>query len=303
MKKTKLFLGAFLATFLWGSAFPCIKVGYQWMNIESHATGSQMLFAGIRFLLAGVLVLLVGSIVSKTLLIPRKGTGKSSWRILVTLALTQTFSQYFFYYIGLAHVSGTKGSIMNSLGTLFTVIFGMIYYRNKPAVWKILGVCIGMFGVVIACFSGLGKGVTWLGEGALLVSAIFIAIGNIVNKKASASMNPMLVTGWHLFLGGGLLLIVGICMEGSVVIADIHSELLMAYLIFISAAGFGIWSYLLRHNKVENVAVFMFLTPVFGTLLSSVVLGETMDKMVWIALAMVCLGIVLVQRENPQNQE
>nr|MBP3599396.1 DMT family transporter [Eubacterium sp.] len=304
MKRATLFLGAFLATFLWGSAFPCIKIGYQWMNIASSDTGSQMLFAGMRFFVAGLLVLLVGSIGSKKVLVPQRESGRlSPWWILWLLALTQTFLQYFFYYIGLAHVSGTKGSIMNAMGTLFTVLIGMIYFRNKPGICKMAGVGIGMSGVVVACFSGIGKGVSWLGEGALLISAVFIAIGNIVNKKASESQNPMLVTGWHLLLGGGMLVITGIGMDGFVEIADIHSGMLMAYLIFISAAGFGIWSYLLRHNPVENVAIFMFLTPVFGTLLSSILLREKMNQIVWISLIMVCLGIFMVQQEKPQKLE
>ena len=129
MKRTTLFLGAFLATFLWGSAFPCIKIGYQWMNIASSDTGSQMLFAGMRFFVAGLLVLLVGSIGSKKVLVPKRESGRlSPWWILWLLALTQTFLQYFFYYIGLAHVSGTKGSIMNAMGTLLRYLLALFTF-------------------------------------------------------------------------------------------------------------------------------------------------------------------------------
>ena len=52
--KTPVILAAaFFATFLWGSAFPSIKVGYSLMNIASGDSASQMLFAGIRFFFAG----------------------------------------------------------------------------------------------------------------------------------------------------------------------------------------------------------------------------------------------------------
>ena len=47
--KAVLFL-AMTATFLWGSAVPCIKIGYRFFGIESGDTGAQMLFAGYRFL-------------------------------------------------------------------------------------------------------------------------------------------------------------------------------------------------------------------------------------------------------------
>ncbi len=299
VKKKGLYIGALAATFLWGSAFPCVKVGYNWLGIHGSDTGSQLLFAGIRFLLAGVSVLLAGSLKEKRNLLSRQSkiSGKNL-KILLLLALTQTFLQYFFYYIGLAHVTGTKGSIMNSLGTLFTVIFGMIYYKTRPEAGKIAGVFLGLSGVILACFSGTGMEFHFAGEGALFLSAIFIAIGNIVNKKACAGQNPFLVTGFHLGVGGFLLFLVGVFMGGSLQVNDVKTVLLICYMIFISAAGFGIWSFLLKSYPVEKVAVFMFLTPVFGTLLSGVILGEPLKLSMFIALFFVCIGIILVQREK-----
>lgn len=318
VKRMRLFVGAFLATFLWGSAFPCVKMGYGWLGIAAEDTGSQMVFAGLRFFFAGFIVLAVRSIgkcVAGRWLsysgkaaaerrvrmtgkqMPEREMPSGAWKLLLALALTQTFLQYFFYYIGLAHVSGTKGSIMNSMGTLFTVVFGMLYFKNKPDMCKILGVAVGMAGVLTACFSGIGGAISLRGEGALFLSAVFIAVGNIINKKASEKLEPMLVTGCHLGIGGFLLLLVGIIMGGSIHIGDWKMTLLLAYMVFISAAGFGIWSYLLRHNPVEQVAVFMFLTPVFGTILSGIVLGDSLGLPVLAALGMVCAGIVMVQRE------
>ena len=44
---------ALFCCLLWGSAFPCIKIGYEWFAIEG--AGSQMLFAGWRFFCAGAM--------------------------------------------------------------------------------------------------------------------------------------------------------------------------------------------------------------------------------------------------------
>ena len=51
-KPVVVWLGAMLCCFLWGSAFPCIKIGYKLWEINSLDTASQILFAGMRFLLA-----------------------------------------------------------------------------------------------------------------------------------------------------------------------------------------------------------------------------------------------------------
>ena len=70
MRKTWVVcLLAMVCCALWGSAFPCIKIGYQMFNIPSGAVGSQFLFAGIRFTLAGILTILFGSILSKKITI------------------------------------------------------------------------------------------------------------------------------------------------------------------------------------------------------------------------------------------
>ena len=52
---------AMICCLLWGSAFPCIKIGYKMFHIASADASSQLLFAGCRFFLAGFLVLLLGT--------------------------------------------------------------------------------------------------------------------------------------------------------------------------------------------------------------------------------------------------
>lgn len=63
---------ALLCCALWGSAFPCVKIGYQMFAIEADQVAAQILFAGCRFTLAGILTILIGSILQKKILIPKK---------------------------------------------------------------------------------------------------------------------------------------------------------------------------------------------------------------------------------------
>lgn len=62
MKKEKILTNpwvvavfAIISCALWGSAFPCIKMGYGLLHIGSEDVSTQILFAGVRFTLAGVL--------------------------------------------------------------------------------------------------------------------------------------------------------------------------------------------------------------------------------------------------------
>lgn len=286
-----LFLGGIVATLLWGSAFPALKKGFLWIEIDSNNIGSQMLFAGIRFFLAGIIVLIIGSIIYKKIIIP---TTKRSFKGLITLGLTQTFLQYFFYYIGIAHVTGTKGSMFNCLGTTMTVILGMIFYHTKPTILKTLGMLLSISGIVFMCISNVAGKPLLLGEGMLVLSSTFSAIGSIANKEITKNQNPVMVAGWHLLIGGALLSILGLLMHGTLRMVDIKSYAILGYLVFISASTFSIWSWLLKHFSVENVSVFKFLIPIFGTSLSCIFLGEKLQIEVIFALILVSLGIFLV---------
>lgn len=90
-------LTAFLCCALWGSAFPCVKVGYELFSIAAEDVASQIVFAGMRFALAGVLVIGIGSIVNRKFLCPKKG----SLGMVGKLAMVQTVLQYLFFMWGL----------------------------------------------------------------------------------------------------------------------------------------------------------------------------------------------------------
>ena len=70
---------AVAANLLWGSAAPCIKLGYRCFAIAGEDVLSQILFAGVRFTLAGVLTVLLGSLLGRRLLLPKRGSGGRSF--------------------------------------------------------------------------------------------------------------------------------------------------------------------------------------------------------------------------------
>ena len=137
LTKTPVVCGlAIICCLLWGSAFPCIKIGYQMFNIPSGAVGSQFLFAGIRFTLAGILTILFGSLLSKKILVPKKESLFSVFK----LSMVQTVLQYVFFYIGLANTSGVKSSIINAANVFLSILFAVFIFKyEKMTVLKVLG--------------------------------------------------------------------------------------------------------------------------------------------------------------------
>src|SRR5690606_39530862 len=75
------------------------------------------------------------------------------------LGLTQTAIQYVFFYIGLAHATGVKSSIMNSTSVFFSVVLAhYLYADDRLNGRKALGCLIGFLGVVVVNLGGAGLG-------------------------------------------------------------------------------------------------------------------------------------------------
>ncbi len=69
--------------------------------------------------------------------------------------------------------------------------------------------------------------------------------------------------------------------------------------VIVSFASYLAWFWLVRHYPATRLASFTLLTPVFGLLLGAWLLGETITLRLWVALAAVSAGIVLVNRRGP----
>ena len=118
---------AILCNAMWGSAFPFIKLGYRLFAIDTADTASILCFAGVRFMLGSFLVLL-GSVLLQNRL-PRFPRGKVAAECCA-LGLWQTTTQYAFYYIAVAMLTGAFGGILNSTQSFLGVIFAHFIYGN-----------------------------------------------------------------------------------------------------------------------------------------------------------------------------
>lgn len=288
---------ATLCCLLWGSAFPAVKAGYALLSIAPGDTASQMLFAGYRFTLAGLVLLAFAATTGRRLLLTPRQSGQ-----VVLLGLTQTSIQYVFFYVGLAHASGVKAAIVNATTTFFSVLLAHLLYRNdRLNAGKALGVLAGFAGVVVVNLSGAGFDFefTLLGEGFIAIAAFVLAAATIYGKRLSQHLDATVMTGWQLLIGGAVLCLAGFGLGGRVGGFDFASGALLGYMALLSAVAFALWSVLLKHNPVGMIAVFNFLIPVFGVMLSALLLGESLFE--WknlAALVLVSIGIVVVSRSQ-----
>ena len=296
-RRKVVFLLATLCCLLWGSAYPAIKNGYALFGIAANDIPSKLVFAGYRFAFAGLVLLVLAAAGKKPLGLDRRTLGQ-----VTLLGLTQTSLQYVFFYIGLAYATGVKSSIMNATGTFFSVLLAHFIYQNDRLSYnKALGCIVGFLGVMVVNFSAglLTFDFSLLGEGFIVIAAFVLSAASIYGKKVSQRLDSVVLTGWQLALGGLALLLIGFASGGSLTGFTVKSTALLVYLVVLSSAAFALWTTLLKYNRVSMVAVFNFMIPVFGTVLSALFLDESFLE--WkngVALLLVCWGIWLVTKEE-----
>lgn len=287
-----VFVVATLCALLWGSAVPAVKIGYEVLALAADDTGSLLLFAGVRFGLAGLMLLALAAATGRRTVVPRRDLGG-----IALLGLISTAAQYVFYYIGIAHSSGVKVSIVTSTSTFFSVLLAhLLFVNDRLTARRAIGCIIGFAGVIAVNLGagGFDLSVSMLGEGFIIIAALLFSIAGIYGKRLSQRMDVLVMTGGQLLAGGLVLAALGLATGGQFTRFG-WEALLIVYLALLSASAFALWSLLLKHNPVGVVAIFNCLIPIFGVLLSGLFLGESVLE--WknlIALVLVTSGIVLV---------
>ena len=289
---------AVLCCLLWGSAFPVIKIGYQLLGIGAADATSQILFAGVRFFLAGILAIVLGSILQKKFLFP----AKTSWGMIGILSLFQTVLQYLFFYLGLAHASGVNASIINGVNTFFAILLATLARKQERLTsGKLLGCILGTAGVVFVSISGgnVGGGFALNGEGFIVIASMSYAVSSVLMKEYSSHENPVTLSGYQFLVGGAVMMIIGGIAGGNLGSISAQGLLLILYLALVSSVAYSIWGVLLKYNPVSSVAIYGFTTPIFGAMLSALLLGEWSSVTIRhvIALALVSIGIYIVNRK------
>lgn len=303
-KFSVVFIGAFICSFLWGSAFPFIKLGYDSFSIKADDTAAQILFAGIRFTLAGILAVIIACAINKKPIFPKK----KEWKDVCFLSFFQTIAQYILFYIGLAHTTGVKASIVEGMNVFVAIFVSAVLFRmEKLNLKKVLGCMVGFAGVVLINVAGDSAGadfsINFLGDGFVFLSTVAYAFSSVLLKHLSKKEDPVMLSGYQFIVGGLFMMVCALFMGGSIADWTGKGIAILVYLAFVSAVAYSLWGVLLKNNPVSRVAVFGFMNPMIGFILSAIMLDEGSAIRIEsiLAILLVCIGIIIVNGKFGNN--
>ncbi len=175
--------------------------------------------------------------------------------------------------------------------------------RLRAVQW--LGILLAFIGIGVA-FAG---GVSWdnLDRRMLLGDALGVLAGaawgatTVVVRASRLSEAPVTLTLFYQLIVGffGLLLIA--VLSGQVTHVSLTGVAITSVLfqgLVVSFCSYLIWFWLLRRYLAANLAVFSFMTPLFGVTFGVLLLGEQLTLNFVIGAVLVLLGITFVSAEQ-----
>ncbi len=297
-------LAAVFCCALWGSATPFIKMGYAVIFPGGKPdVPSTILFAGMRFAFAGLLTVAIYSVARRRVLYPAPS---NLWRV-GTLSVFQTIVQYFFFYVGLANTTGEKGTIISGSSSFFAILIScLLFKQEKLTIKKIVACIIGFAGIIAVNVNGLDFNMNLTGDAFVLFSAISVAFSSVLVKNFSKKEDPVVLSGFQFIFGGIVMCVVGYSLGGRVNLSDVKGLFILIYLAFLSAVAYALWGVLLKYNPVSKVTIFSFMTPVFGVLLTRIMLPKSTEVHIVsmiVALILVSLGVFMLNYAPKPKRE
>lgn len=145
-----------LLTFIWGSSFILMKIGYQALS-PTQIAGVRIFSGGLVFIPFAIFHL------SK---VPVK-----KLPLLIVAGLTGNFIPAFLFTAAITKLDSSLEGILNSLTPIWVVTIGILVYRDKIQARKIIGVLIGFAGLVLLTLLQKEVSLDNLGYSSLVILA------------------------------------------------------------------------------------------------------------------------------------
>lgn len=167
---------------------------------------------------------------------------------------------------------------------------------------KAVGQTLAFTGVSVAILWRGGTGeASLLGDVLALVGAVCWAGIAVVARTSLQGLAADRQLLWQLAVSAPILLLLS-PLFGPFLreLEPIHIWGLGFQIIVVASLGFLAWFWLLSIYPAASVAAFSFLAPIFGVFFGWALLGEPVGPALLIALALVCAGLILINRPAPQ---
>lgn len=273
-----------LCTALWGFQQVVIKL--------TAADISYVMQAGIRSVIATVLLFL-------WVFFQRVNLWEKDGTFWVGVAAGLLFGgEFVFIYAGLEHTAASRMVVFIYLAPVFTAL-GLHWWvpGEKLSRGQWLGVFLSFIGIAFAFWGTETGQQTWLGDLFGVIAALLWAATTVLIRATPlARVSATKTLFYQLAVSALMLPLASVAMgeKGVVALTAVGVAGIAYQAVIVAFASYLAWFWLLTRYLAARLAVFSFLSPLFGVLAGVLVLDEPLTARFVVAALLVGAGIVLV---------
>ncbi len=273
---------------VWGTAFMGVEV--------SLREFSPLTVAAARTALGALILAVVGPVLGQGLsTLP----SRRAWIFAILLGVFAAAVPFSLLSWGQQHVPSAFAGVTMGAVPLLTLLLVMQFSPDEGVgPRRILGVALGFVGLVILVGPGAfgaGSDLVALGRLACAASAACYAVANVLTRRAP-QMPPVAMATVALLTAATLLTPLALIVEG---VPTVQMDAALAALIWV-ALGPTAMAALVQVRVIQSAgSLFLsqvsYMVPVWSVIFGIAILGETLPRELFIALALILAGIGLSQ--------
>ena len=280
ISRKKPLLAALATVLLWAFAFPASKAVLPYFAVEEVVLLRYLVACGFYFLL----------FVAGQFPLPK---ARDLPLIFLLGILGITIYQLLFVF-GLGRVAAGAASMIIAANPVFVSLLARVFLREKLGGVAWFGIAISLVGVALITLGKSAAG-ELAGYLMLLVAVCSISFYFVFQKPFFARYSPLSMTAWTSVAGTLPLLYLLPPTLQSAAAAPASALIAIAVMgVFSSGIGFLLWFYALSKLPAGIVTSFLFLQPVFVTVMAWLWLGEFPALRVFIGGAVILIGVALI---------
>ena len=279
---------ALIVNLIWASSFIIVK-----MALEDFG---PLTIGGLRYF--------IGALILLPFMLREKKTSLSGklWGWLLLLGISQYTIANVAIFWSLKYLPATTVSFLMGTITIATLIVGIFLLKEIPGKLQSVGILITLGGGALYFVRGLQSGEI-LGLILFGIGLAGFTVFSILGRKfaKAGTVSTLRLTTIPLALGGIITLLIAIPLEG-IPSAPLSTWGLILFLAVVNTAiAYVLYNHALQIMTAFQMNIALSLTPVWTAIFGFFLLGERLEALQVLGIAVMIAGVMLVQMKKKSS--
>ncbi|MCZ4410288.1 DMT family transporter [Cryomorphaceae bacterium 1068] len=234
---------------------------------------------------------------------------RKDWLRLILCGFFGVAANQLFFFEGLNLTTPINASVIMTANPIMVLFMSAVLLKEKLKPIKLLGIVIGAVGAVYLILSAAGEGYALpgvsLGNLFVFMNAASYGVYLVIVKPLLIKYDALLVIKWVFAAGLCFVLPVGLSQFGKIDLTSWTPSIFGAVTYVVICTTFLAYLlnvFALRTLKSSTVSTYIYLQPLFATLLALYLAKDALTFETTISAAFIFIGVYLVGRK-PKTAE